>query len=46
MIFRKGKMNGTLRKNITIGSKVSVVQKQDQRTGKLTVGIVNKILTK
>jgi uncharacterized repeat protein (TIGR03833 family) len=45
MIFRKGKMNGTLRKNITIGSKVSVVQKQDQRTGKLTVGIVKKILT-
>ena len=38
-------MNGTLRKNITIGSKVSVVQKQDQRTGKLTVGIVKKILT-
>ena len=38
-------MNGTLRKNITIGSKVSVVQKQDQRSGKLTVGIVKKILT-
>ena len=38
-------MNGTLRKNITIGSKVSVVQKQDQPTGKLTVGIVKKILT-
>ena len=38
-------MNGTLRKDITIGSKVSVVQKQDQRTGKLTVGIVKKILT-
>ena len=38
-------MNGTLRKNITIGSKVFVVQKQDQRNGKLTVGIVKKILT-
>ena len=38
-------MNGNLRKDITIGSKVSVVQKQDQRTGKLTVGTVKKILT-
>ena len=38
-------MNGTQRKNITIGYKVYLVQKQDQRTGKLTVGIVKKILT-
>ena len=28
------------------GAKVSVVQKQDQRTGKLTEGIVAKLLTK
>lgn len=38
-------MDGTLRKNIIIGSKVSVVQKQDQGTGRLTEGIVAKILT-
>lgn len=38
-------MNGTLRSHIKIGSAVSVVQKQDQRTGKLTEGIVKKILT-
>ncbi|OEF96557.1 YwbE family protein [Desulfuribacillus alkaliarsenatis] len=34
------------RTNIQIGSKVKVVQKQDQRTGKLTEGVVMKILTK
>ena len=38
-------MNGTQRTNIQIGSKVMVVQKQDQRTGKLTEGIVKRILT-
>lgn len=38
-------MDGTVRSNIKIGSKVMVVQKQDQRTGKLTEGIVMKILT-
>ncbi len=38
-------MNENLRKNITIGTKVSIVQKQDQRTGKLTIGLVKKILT-
>lgn len=39
-------MSGTMRKDIIIGANVSVVQKQDQRTGKLTVGTVAKILTK
>lgn len=34
------------RKNIRIGSKVEVVQKQHQRTGELTEGIVGSILTK
>lgn len=29
-------MDGTRRSNIKIGAKVLVVQKQDQRTGKLT----------
>lgn len=38
-------MDGTNRSNIKIGSKVMVVQKQDQRTGKLTEGIVKRILT-
>lgn len=38
-------MPGTKRKNIKIGSKVMVVQKQDQRSGKLTQGVVKRILT-
>lgn len=38
-------MNGTNRANIKIGSKVLVVQKQDQRSGKLTEGTVMKVLT-
>lgn len=38
-------MDGTVRNNIKIGTKVQVVQKQDQRTGKLTEGIVMRILT-
>lgn len=38
-------MDGTKRSNIKIGAAVLVVQKQDQRTGKLTEGIVKKILT-
>lgn len=38
-------MNGTIRSDIKIGSKVMVIQKQDQRTGKLTEGIVMRILT-
>ena len=39
-------MDGTQRSNIRPGSKVQVIQKQDQRTGKLTEGIVKDILTK
>ena len=38
-------MTGTIRSNIEIGAKVLVVQKQDQRTGKLTEGVVKRILT-
>lgn len=38
-------MDGTNRKNIEIGKKVKVVQKQDQRSGTLTDGVVSKILT-
>lgn len=38
-------MDGTNRNNIKIGISVLVVQKQDQKSGKLTEGIVEKILT-
>ena len=38
-------MDGTVRSNIKIGSKVKVVQKQDQRTGMLTEGVVIRLLT-
>ncbi|WP_027339632.1 YwbE family protein [Halonatronum saccharophilum] len=38
-------MNGKNRKDIKPGLKVSVVKKQDQRSGKLTEGIVKDILT-
>lgn len=38
-------MSGTNRNNISIGMKVKVVQKQDQPTGKLTQGVVTRILT-
>lgn len=37
--------DGNKRMNIKIGGHVKVVQKQDQRSGKLTEGIVGKILT-
>lgn len=39
-------MNGTDRKNIRPGIKVKIVQKQHQRTGVLTEGVVKDILTK
>ncbi|WP_078391702.1 YwbE family protein [Shouchella patagoniensis] len=38
-------MNGQKRSLITIGSKVQIVLKKDQRTGNLTEGIVKDILT-
>ena len=38
-------MPGTKRENIKQGTKVKVVQKLDQRSGKLTEGVVTKILT-
>ena len=39
-------MNGKNRADIKPGTHVNVVQKQDQRTGKLTLGIVKDLLTK
>ena len=38
-------MNGKHRKNIKPGLRVHITQKQDQRSGKLTGGIVQDILT-
>lgn len=38
-------MDGTNRENIKPGARVSIVQKQDQRSGELTEGIVMKVLT-
>jgi uncharacterized repeat protein (TIGR03833 family) len=39
-------MSGRNRSDIKAGTLVQVVQKQDQRSGKLTEGIVKDILTK
>ena len=39
-------MTGIEREKIKEGMKVRVVQKQDQSSGKLTEGIVSRILTK
>ncbi|HIG55580.1 MAG TPA: YwbE family protein [Candidatus Latescibacteria bacterium] len=39
-------MDGKSRVNIKIGISVNIVQKQDQRTGQLTEGVVSAILTK
>ncbi|MGV2643823.1 YwbE family protein [Clostridium perfringens] len=38
-------MNGGQRSNIKPGLEVDIVLKQDQRTGKLTRGVVKDILT-
>jgi len=38
-------MDGRNRADIKPGARVRVVQKQDQRSGKLTEGIVREILT-
>ena len=38
-------MNGSARKDIKPGMKVSIVQKKDQRTGALSEGTVKDILT-
>jgi len=39
-------MSGRNRADIKAGTRVQVVRKQDQRTGKLTEGVVKDILTK
>lgn len=42
---RSKTMDGTRRSDIRIGAAVMVVQKQDQGSGKLTEGVVSRILT-
>lgn len=39
-------MNGQNRADIKAGAKVKIVLKADQRTGKLTEGVVARVLTK
>ena len=39
-------MDGKNRSDVKTGLKVSIVLKQDQRSGKLTEGVVKNILTK
>ncbi len=39
-------MNGQNRSDIKTGQRVSIVLKQDQRSGKLTEGVVKDLLTK
>ncbi len=39
-------MNGQNRKDIAVGAHVKIVLKADQRTGKLTEGVVARLLTK
>ena len=38
--------DGRVRRNITLGAEVLIVLKRDQRTGKLTRGVVKDILTR
>jgi uncharacterized repeat protein (TIGR03833 family) len=44
--MEESKITGTLRKNISVGNLVEIVQKHHQLTGELTEGYVHKILTK
>jgi uncharacterized repeat protein (TIGR03833 family) len=39
-------MDGSNRESIKIGARVSIVEKQNQRSGELTEGVVKDILTK
>ncbi len=40
------RISGTERKNVNVGDLVEIVQKNHQRTGELTEGIVKRLLTK
>ena len=39
-------MNGIVQADIKPGTRVKIIQKQDQQSGKLTEGIVKDVLTK
>ena len=39
-------MDGQTRAHVRLGLRVRIVEKQNQRTGKLTEGVVSKVLTK
>lgn len=39
-------MEGTIRSDIKPGLRVAIILKKDQRTGKLTEGVVKDLLTK
>ncbi len=43
--MENNKKDGRIRKNIQIGNTVEIVQKNHQRSGELTEGIVKKLLT-
>ena len=45
MLLSAIKMNGSKRSHIKAGLRVKIVQKKDQRSGKLTEGVVKDILT-
>jgi uncharacterized repeat protein (TIGR03833 family) len=38
-------MNGQIRKDISLGATVDIILKADQRTGKMTRGVVKDLLT-
>ena len=38
-------MSGNIRENLKPGTRVLIVQKRDQRTGKVTEGVIETILT-
>ena len=39
-------LNGRKREDVEIGQEVNIVLKKDQRSGKLTNGIIKRLLTK
>jgi uncharacterized repeat protein (TIGR03833 family) len=39
-------LDGTKREDVEIGQEVNIVLKKDQRSGKLTNGIIKRLLTK
>ena len=44
--MKTNSLDGKSRKNVQTGHSVEIIQKQHQRSGELTEGIVERILTK